>query len=268
MTSTDTPDSDAPKGDPSGGDTPGMGDVDDLGQDREVDLDEVVAILATMGVDAVVEQTGGGCATIHADPTRPHPFEPDTLAYAAVAGPGRYGWGRRPSIADLTDFYVGPDDCGESRATEAWPVGARDAAEVARLIAEQTTHPERPATDAELRAAGFDPTQARVARERRASLAARWHPPVPADGPGEDDTAGGMVVAEQLVTAAVENGALRVGVYVAATDIVDFGTGDGELSGDCVPMVLEVEGQVVFSLDESGRATLYGSAATNPEAQP
>lgn len=250
MTSIDTPD----------GDAANTGVVDDCVQDQEVDLDEVAAILATMGVDAVVEQTGGGCATIHAGPTRPHPFEPDTLAYAAVAGPGRYGWGRRPSIADLSDFYVGPDDCGESRATEAWPVGARDAAGAARLIAEQTNHPERPATDAELRAAGFDPAPARAVRERRASLAARWHPPVPADGPGEDDTAGGMVVAEQLVTAAVENGALRVGLYVAATDIVDFGTGESR-DGDCVPVVLEVEGQVVFSLDESGRATLHGSAA-------
>ena len=241
----------------------GATDVDDR-VDTEVDLDEVVAVLAAMGVDAVVEQTGGGCATIHASPTRPHPDEPDTVAFAAVAGPGRYGWGRRPSVADLTDFYVGPDDCGQTRPTEAWPVGARDATAVARLIAEQTSHPERPATDAELRAAGFDPVPARVARERRATLGARWHPAVPADGPADDDTVGGMVVAEQLVTAAVENGALRIGVYVAATDTVDFGTGESR-DGDCVPVVLEVEGQVVFSLDDRGRATLHGSAAQDPE---
>ena len=126
-------------------------------EDTVVDLDQVVALLVGMGVETVVEQTGGGCATIHAGPTRPHPFEPCCLAHAAVAGPGRYGWGRRPSVAALDELVIGPDDCGETRPTDAALVGARDAAAVARLIADQATHPDRPATDAELVGAGFDP---------------------------------------------------------------------------------------------------------------
>lgn len=85
--------------------------------------------------------------------------------------------GRRPSVAALDELVIGPDDCGETIPTEAALVGARDAAVVARLIAEQVRHPGRPATDAELTAAGFDPAPARVARERSATLAARWCPP-------------------------------------------------------------------------------------------
>ena len=229
------------------------------GEPGMVDLHEVVAILTRTGVPAVVEQTGGGCATILAGPTRPRPEEPGGLAHAAIAGPGHYGWGRRPSVAALVELVVGPDDSGETIATEARLVGAHDAAGVARLIAEQVTHPERPATAGELTAAGFDPAPARAARERAATLGARWHPPVPAAGPEDVDTSGGLVIAEQLVTAAVEGGALRVGVHVGPTSTVDFGDG-----GDCVPIVLEVEGEVVFSLDEHGRARLHGTPAQRP----
>ena len=235
--------------------SPGPGAAPDTTEGTVIDLDEVVALLTGMGVAAVVEQTGGGCATIFAGPTRPHPFEPGCLAHAAVAGPGRYGWGQRPSVAALAELVIGPDDCGDTRPTDAALVGARDEAAVARLIAEQATHPDRPATDAELTEAGFDPAPARAARERAATLAARWCPPIRGDAP-DDDTAGGMVVAEQLVTVAVENGALRVGVHVApsATGLLDHPSG-------CVPIVVEVEGEAQFSLDEHGHARVHGYAA-------
>ena len=81
----------------------GVGGVEDE-RSREIDLDQVVTLLHAQGIEAEVEQTGGGCATIHAGPARAHPAEPDTVAFAAIAGPGVYGWGQRPSIADLTDF--------------------------------------------------------------------------------------------------------------------------------------------------------------------
>ena len=175
-----------------------------------------------------------------------------------MAGPGRYGWGRGPSVAALIELVVGPDDCGQSTPTEAGLVGARDTAAVARLIAEQVSHPERPATDAELTAAGFDPAPARAARERRATLAARWCPPIRADGPDDVDTPGGVVVAEQLVTVTVEDGALRVGVHVGPTTTGLLGQ-DSE--GDCVPIVVEVEGEPQFCLNEHGDAALHGRAA-------
>ena len=229
---------------------------DTTDDDTAIDLDEVVALLVGAGIEAVVEQTGGGCATIFAGPTRPHPFEPGCLAHAAVLGPGRYGWGQRPSVAALAELVIGPDDCGETRPIEVGLVGARDEAAVARLVAEQTRHPDRPATDAELAEAGFDPAPARAARERAATLAARWCPPIRSEDPDDGDTAGGMVVAEQLVTVAVENGALRVGVHVApsATGLFDHPSG-------CVPIVVEVEGDPQFSLDEHGHAAVHGYAA-------
>lgn len=218
---------------------------------REIDLDVVIDHLREMGVDAMVEQTGGGCATIYAGATRPHPEDPHHPAHAAVAGPGRFGWGQRPSIGHLDEIYVGPDDQGETRPVAAGAAGVTDPTGLARLIAEQTRHPERPATAAELVALGLDPDRERACSERSATLAARWRPPIPATRPDDADTAGGVVVAEQLVTVAIEGGALRVGIEVGPKAGVFSG------NGECVPIVLEVGGTALLRLDDHGRPRLH-----------
>lgn len=124
---------------------------------REFDLDEVVAYLSGLDVDAHIVQTGGGCATIHANAI--HRGE-GGRPRSAVAGPGSYGWGQRPSTASLAEFWVGPDDldgADDPGATDAGGVGACGAWDVARLIFEQLRHPERVATATELHAIGFGP---------------------------------------------------------------------------------------------------------------
>ena len=52
-----------------------------------VDLDQVVAVLISWGIEAVVDQTGGGCATIHAGPTRPHSTNPTAWLTPPWRGP-------------------------------------------------------------------------------------------------------------------------------------------------------------------------------------
>lgn len=101
---------------------------------REVDMDEVVRHLRdTFKVtDAYVEQTGGGCATIYAGGIPGADPEDDRPRWRAVAGPGVYGWGRRPSRGDLGDFHIGPD--GDADTICALEVGAQDEADVAKLI--------------------------------------------------------------------------------------------------------------------------------------
>lgn len=135
-----------------------------LPEGYDLNMDEVVDHLHGLGVSAYVEQTGGGCATIYAGPTQQGSDFPRTPAvtYAAVAGPGSYGWGQRPSAAMLGDFYIGADDMGETEPVDAGLVGARSAEDVARLIAEQVRHPERPSTREEVRALGFDAEARRV----------------------------------------------------------------------------------------------------------
>lgn len=205
---------------------------------REIDMDVVVAHLREMGLAAMVEQTGGGCATIYAGPTRPHPEDPQAPAYAAVAGPGRFGWGQRPSVGHLDEMYVGPDDQGETQPVDAGAAGVTDPAGLARLIAEQV-------------ALGLDPAAERAPWERTATRVARWCEPIRASGPDDDDTPGGVVVADQVVTVAVEHGALRVGIEVGSKARVFSGDGEG------VPVVVEVGGTPVLRLDDQGRATLY-----------
>lgn len=133
----------------------------------EIDLDKVVHILVTeYHLDnAFVEQTGGGCATIYAGPTRPNVEEDPTgehgeVLYAACAGPGSYGWGRKPSTADLVEFYVGPDDREGYYALSAADVGAITEEHVARLIAAQAKkdNPEIGLSADQIDALGLDST--------------------------------------------------------------------------------------------------------------
>jgi hypothetical protein len=94
-----------------------------------LDLDAVVDILHKNDVEAYVEQTGGGTATIYAGKQADHE-EPryvwrdgvreqvgtETWArFPVIAGPGWFegpGWSK--GRADTGDFTIGPDDDGES----------------------------------------------------------------------------------------------------------------------------------------------------------
>jgi hypothetical protein len=86
---------------------------------REIDMQEVVDELHRRGVHAYVEQTGGGVATIYAGPQ--HEDEDEGMRWAALAGPGWFEGGSDGRSlftlprADLADFYVGPDDDGETQ---------------------------------------------------------------------------------------------------------------------------------------------------------
>lgn len=106
-----------------------------------LDLDLVVDLVRRAGVHSYVEQTGGGCATIFAGARRPHPADTTgrDVLWACCAGPGTYGWGQVPSVADPTDFYVGADDEGESMPLTVADVGAFTEEAVARLIVAQAT---------------------------------------------------------------------------------------------------------------------------------
>lgn len=82
-----------------------------------IDMQRICDLLNTQGITAYVEQTGGGTATIyagesftdkHGDPRHP-----------VLAGPGWFdGPAWTQPHGDPTDFYIGPDDDGESDISE------------------------------------------------------------------------------------------------------------------------------------------------------
>lgn len=103
----------------------------------ELNFDSICELLRAQGIPAYVEQTGGGCATIYAG--EPDRTDPDWPRFAAVAGPGWFeGPGWTNGRGDTGEFYVGPDDDGESEvivpATSRWDE-ARAAKAIADLIA-------------------------------------------------------------------------------------------------------------------------------------
>jgi hypothetical protein len=101
---------------------------------EEFDMDEVARLVRAAGVDCVLDTSGGGCATIWAGPRRHK--EGWGPRFAALAGPGRFGWGRVPSVALVEDFYVGPD-AADADATSTAQVGARTPELIAKLIVAQ-----------------------------------------------------------------------------------------------------------------------------------
>lgn len=101
----------------------------------DIDFDAVRTALHARGIDAYVEQTGGGCATIYAGPTHEEPGW--GKRWACLAGPGWFdGPGWTNPKGDPNDFYIGPDDDG---VAEAWsnPLRTTDATEIADVIARQ-----------------------------------------------------------------------------------------------------------------------------------
>ena len=87
----------------------------------EVTGDEVLAAIAeATNLPAIVEQTGGGCATIYVG----LPDEDDR--YPLVIGPGWFdgGWPSGKAMFDLRDLYVGPDDDGVSNPATVSTLGS------------------------------------------------------------------------------------------------------------------------------------------------
>jgi hypothetical protein len=104
-----------------------------------VNLDTIVELIHRQGIWAYVEQTGGGCAKIYAGAQYTN-REKDTI-YAAIAGPGTYGWGHGPSIANTGEFFIGADDQGETPTIDCAAVGALSEQAVADLIVAQAMLP-------------------------------------------------------------------------------------------------------------------------------
>jgi hypothetical protein len=109
---------------------------------RFLDLDEIVDRIHEQGVWAYVEQTGGGCATIFAGAWHSVPDgNYGRTMYAAVAGPGTYGWGDRPSVGHTDEFFIGADDQGESDGIDCSKLDITSARDLADLIVAQTQLP-------------------------------------------------------------------------------------------------------------------------------
>jgi hypothetical protein len=108
--------------------------------------DEVCRMLTSIGVQAYTEQTGGGCATIYAGPLVP--FEHASFVngqpvgeveieqrYKIAAGPGTYGWDRGDSVGSIEEFYMGPNDDGESESLSAADLAVTNTRQLAAYIA-------------------------------------------------------------------------------------------------------------------------------------
>lgn len=109
---------------------------DDEDDDRAVDmidLDEVVVELRKMRIQAVVEQTGGNCATIYAGTPVYDPVE-QYERYPVAAGPGHFlgpGWTNPRSFEE--EFTLGRNDDG---VTDAYnPPDGATVADMARMMA-------------------------------------------------------------------------------------------------------------------------------------
>lgn len=121
----------------------------------------VVDLIERVEIPVALIHTGGGCATIYTGTD-----EPATVA----AGPGVYrGSSGSESIADTLDFYIGPDDEGESDDFVTVPADWT-ALDIAREIIRQhnraTGEPSDPLTQTQARrlaAAVSRPTQIRIA---------------------------------------------------------------------------------------------------------
>lgn len=122
-----------------------------------LDMDKIVEILKSKhGMDnAYVEQTGGGCATIFGGEVRPD--EEEGFRYAVAAGPGDYGWGKRPSTIHTAEFCVGRDGDEEWSSPAGCDLGVDTEEKAAALIALIATLDGAEPTSAQYVALGLDP---------------------------------------------------------------------------------------------------------------
>lgn len=123
--------------------------------DYPLNFDRIVSLVTAQGVYAHVAMTGGGVATIFAGAT--HVDTAGDERYAVVAGPGTYGI-TKPSTGDLAEFYVGPDDEGQSDAFEPLRAGATTDEDVARMIVAAAGSAPDPIPADVLTSLGFDPS--------------------------------------------------------------------------------------------------------------
>lgn len=115
----------------------------------ELDLDDIVDRINEQGLWAYVEQTGGGCATIYAGAWHSVDDDPyssgSRIAYSAVAGPGSFGWGERPSTGDTCEFYISADTLGDTRSgfqgVDCTDLEITSSNDVANLIVAQARRP-------------------------------------------------------------------------------------------------------------------------------
>lgn len=97
----------------------GREDDDETEDVPPIDLDSVAAMVRAAGVPCVVEQTGGGCATIYAGSKVERAEDPEWPRSAAAMGPGWFD--HHPALgvyeqgkAWREECYIGSDDDGES----------------------------------------------------------------------------------------------------------------------------------------------------------
>ena len=115
----------------------------------ELKFDVVVDLLKEKNINAYVEQTGGGTATIFAGMLRVRgiPSPDDNVRpisgykrWDACAGPGWFrGPGWTNGVGDTSDFVVGRDDDGDGEyvsATDDW-TEQRVADEIEKVVKQQ-----------------------------------------------------------------------------------------------------------------------------------
>lgn len=128
-------------------------EVPDVPVGHPLHLEEVARLVRAAGVNCVLDTSGGGVATLWAGPTRQEGGY--GIRFAALAGPGSYGWGHHRSTGTTAEFFVGPDDDGQADSLDVATVGARTDTQVAALIVAQArlADPRHPLTPAAARAA-------------------------------------------------------------------------------------------------------------------
>lgn len=131
--------------------------ADDPHEDDDLNLDRVAEHVRAAGVACTISSPAPGVAILQAGPPEGH--QVSTVPWRAVAGPGSYGSGDRPSTASTLTFTVGPDDLGETPGVNVRAVGAHTEFDIARLVVAQARRedPRQPLTAEEIAALGFDP---------------------------------------------------------------------------------------------------------------
>jgi hypothetical protein len=86
-------------------------DVDTVDEPTAFRMNDVVDALKRLGIPSYVEQTGGGCATIHVGQSWmiDDGGSPRTV-FPVCAGAGSFDWHGTEHTADTRDFCIGPDD--------------------------------------------------------------------------------------------------------------------------------------------------------------
>lgn len=108
--------------------------------------DEVCNLLTRIGVHAYPEQTGGGCGTIYAGrlvefqnaygrAPEGHLLWETERRYQVAAGPGVYGWDKGDTCGTVEEFWMGPNDDGESESHSAADLAVTNTRQLAAYIA-------------------------------------------------------------------------------------------------------------------------------------